>query len=199
MRVINNLKSQKTIPHYSERHQLDHPPNLSSLHLFLLLPTLYIVKFINTEHRSNQLTKKSMEIRSAMAKMIVLLAVVGCATMGMAQNQDTSCVNRLIPCLNYLNGTGDPPESCCNPLRSIIDSNPDCLCGLISREGSNRAEAAGIDINQAQLLPARCGEHVNPLSCLTANNAGLPSMSSTLQVITLATSTMLIMPSILHF
>ncbi|CAK9317858.1 unnamed protein product [Citrullus colocynthis] len=137
--------------------------------------------------------------RSAMAAMAVVLVLASGATMGIRQNQDTSCVNRLVPCLNYLNGTRNPPESCCNPLRSIIDSNPHCLCGLISREGSNRAEAAGIDINQAELLPARCGQHVNPLSCLTPNNAGLPSMSSTLQVITLAISTMVIMSSILYF
>lgn len=86
---------------------------------------------------------------------------------GYAQEQDTRCVNRLIPCLSYLNGTRDPPESCCDPLRRVIESNPDCLCSLISMEGSNRAEQAGIDVNEAQQLPGRCGQHVNPLSCLS--------------------------------
>ncbi|KAL0549412.1 hypothetical protein IC582_013894 [Cucumis melo] len=148
-----------------------------------------------------------MEIRRATMKKIVAAAAVVMVLLGcggsigtMAQNEKTSCVNTLVPCLNYVNGTRDPPESCCNPLRSIINSNPECLCGLISREGSNQAEAAGIDINEAQLLPARCGEHVNPLSCLAANNtSGLVSISLTLQVITLAISTKLIMSSILHF
>lgn len=137
----------------------------------------YCYKLIH-KHTQRERSRSSnwMEIRREMMKKIVAAAVVmvllGCGgSIGtMAQSEDTSCVNTLIPCLNYVNGTRDPPESCCNPLRSIINSNPECLCGLISREGSNRAEAAGIDINEAQLLPARCGEHVNPLSCLAANN-----------------------------
>lgn len=106
-------------------------------------------------------------------KSLTIAVLLVCTAMAFegGYGQDRSCINSLIPCLNYLNGTRNPPESCCNPLRSVIRSNSDCLCSLISREGSRRAEQAGIDINDAQQLPARCGEHVNPLSCLTSRNS----------------------------
>ncbi|XP_030930857.1 lipid transfer-like protein VAS [Quercus lobata] len=85
--------------------------------------------------------------------------------------QDTSCLNQLAPCLNYLNGTRNPPDSCCNPLKSVIKSNPKCLCNLISIKSSRKAEQAGINVNQAQMLPGRCGQNVNPISCLSVSSS----------------------------
>lgn len=82
--------------------------------------------------------------------------------------QDTSCLNVLAPCLNYLNGTRHPPDICCDPLKSVIKSNPKCMCSMISNRGTTKAEQAGINITEAQQLPARCGQHVNPISCLSS-------------------------------
>lgn len=82
------------------------------------------------------------------------------------QNQQNECQNRLGPCLNYLNGNGDPPDSCCDPLKSIIKDNSQCLCSMVTEQGTRQAEQAGINITEAQTLPGRCGQHVNPLSCL---------------------------------
>ncbi|KAH7518982.1 hypothetical protein FEM48_Zijuj09G0229300 [Ziziphus jujuba var. spinosa] len=90
-------------------------------------------------------------------------------------NNNNSCMNELAPCLNYLNGNREPPESCCDPLKSIIKNNPKCLCSMITNQGSRQAEQAGINITEAQTLPGRCGQHVNPLSCLKAAS---PSPSS---------------------
>ncbi|KAM5582158.1 non-specific lipid transfer protein GPI-anchored 30 [Rosa sericea] len=84
--------------------------------------------------------------------------------------QGTSCLNELAPCLNYLNGTRHPPDDCCNPLKSVIKSKPKCLCSMISNRGTTKAEQAGINITEAQQLPARCGQHVNPISCLSSNS-----------------------------
>ncbi|KAJ9189796.1 hypothetical protein P3X46_001049 [Hevea brasiliensis] len=84
-------------------------------------------------------------------------------------SQDTSCLNQLVPCLNYLNGTKDVPSSCCNPLENVIKSDSECLCNMISNQGSNQAEQAGINVTEAQQLPARCGLHVNPLSCVSGS------------------------------
>ncbi|WOG97136.1 hypothetical protein DCAR_0416475 [Daucus carota subsp. sativus] len=84
-----------------------------------------------------------------------------------ARQADRSCINELVPCLNYLNGTRDPQDDCCDPLKSVIKSNPECLCSLITNKGTKQAQEAGIDVNEAQQLPARCGQHVNPISCLT--------------------------------
>lgn len=82
--------------------------------------------------------------------------------------QDTSCLNQLVPCLNYLNGTEDVPSSCCDPLQNVIKSDQQCICSMISNQGSNQAEQAGINVTEAQQLPARCGIHVNPLNCLSS-------------------------------
>ncbi|XXG76449.1 hypothetical protein AAC387_Pa08g0796 [Persea americana] len=76
--------------------------------------------------------------------------------------QDTSCINQLAPCLNYLNLTsGRPSNDCCDPLTSVIKSNPKCLCSLIS---SNTA-SSGINVTQAMLLPSKCGVNVNSGIC----------------------------------
>ena len=96
---------------------------------------------------------------------------------GSGSSSSPNCLNELAPCLNYLNGNGNgnerrggddehPPDSCCDPLKQVIKKKGECLCSLISNEGSARAEQAGINITRAQQLPALCGQHVNPLSCL---------------------------------
>ncbi|KAK7279025.1 hypothetical protein RJT34_24068 [Clitoria ternatea] len=101
----------------------------------------------------------------------MLRALCMTAFVVMVACQDSNnCLNKLSPCLNYLNGTDDPPDSCCEPLKSVIESDAKCLCSLVSNKGTRQAEQAGIDINEAQKLPARCGHHVNPLSCLTTDD-----------------------------
>ncbi|KAJ6433446.1 hypothetical protein OIU84_017186 [Salix udensis] len=89
--------------------------------------------------------------------------------------QDTSCLNQLVPCLSYLNGTGDVPGTCCDPLKTVIKSNPKCLCNLASSQGSNQA---AINVTAAQELPGRCGVSVNPLSCLAGNSNSPNSKNS---------------------
>ncbi|KAF7801506.1 lipid transfer-like protein VAS [Senna tora] len=84
----------------------------------------------------------------------------------------TACLNRLAPCLSFLNGTDEPPRSCCQPLKSVIQSDAQCLCSIVSNEGARQAEQAGININDAQTLPARCGQRVNLLTCLANSPAG---------------------------
>ncbi|KAK7315723.1 hypothetical protein VNO77_34292 [Canavalia gladiata] len=98
---------------------------------------------------------------------IAFLLLLTCIPSGGAQ--DSTCLNKLSPCLNYLNGTREPPDSCCEPLKSVIESDAQCLCSLVSNRGTRQAEEAGININEAQKLPGRCGQHVNPLSCLTSS------------------------------
>ncbi|OMO99249.1 putative lipid binding protein [Corchorus olitorius] len=39
---------------------------------------------------------------------------------------------------------------------------------MISNKGSQQAEQAGINVNDAQQLPARCGQHVNLLACISS-------------------------------
>ncbi|MCD7464590.1 hypothetical protein HAX54_053050 [Datura stramonium] len=117
--------------------------------------------------------------------MIILFSGV-MVQQALAQNRDsssssTSCMNRLLPCMNFLNGgRGDPPQSCCNPLKEIIEKMPECLCQMVSIKGSNAAEKAGINVNEAQMLPAKCGQPVNYMGCLKgASNSAGNSMGTT--------------------
>ncbi|KAE8021249.1 hypothetical protein FH972_007157 [Carpinus fangiana] len=107
---------------------------------------------------------------------LAFLALANLVAEGWAQ--DTSCLNQLAPCLNYLNGTEDPPDSCCDPLKSVINSDPKCLCSLVSNKGSSEAQQAGIDASEAQQLPGRCGQHVNPIACLASSPDSVPNSAS---------------------
>ncbi|KAL4581547.1 hypothetical protein LXL04_006070 [Taraxacum kok-saghyz] len=92
----------------------------------------------------------------------------------------SACLNQLLPCLTYLNNQGqgrDPPDNCCDPLKSVIKSNPECLCSMISNQGTRNAENAGINVTKAQELPARCGQRVNPISCITSTSKTTPGTS----------------------
>lgn len=111
--------------------------------------------------------EQKMEMKSWQCFLVVLLFVNNINSSNVLA-QDTSCLNVLAPCLNYLNGTRHPPDICCDPLKSVIKSNPKCMCSMISNRGTTKAEQAGINITEAQQLPARCGQHVNPISCLSS-------------------------------
>ncbi|KAL9671145.1 hypothetical protein QQ045_008711 [Rhodiola kirilowii] len=121
---------------------------------------------------------------SASAILTIILASM--AALAMAEQQQrqqedpTTCITRLVPCLKYLNSShSDPPRTCCNPLKSVIKSYPECLCALISTRVTNQARQAGINIDRASELPGKCGQHVNPLGCLkTAGNSRSSSSTS---------------------
>ncbi|XP_042516341.1 non-specific lipid transfer protein GPI-anchored 30-like [Macadamia integrifolia] len=107
-----------------------------------------------------------------MAAVLVVVAMLSLVCEGQAQ--DTSCLNQLVPCLNYLQRQdgSDPPKSCCDPLKSVIDSNPQCLCTMVTNSGTRAAEQAGVNVTNAQELPGKCGQTVNPIACLTSSGPG---------------------------
>ncbi|XP_030552690.1 non-specific lipid transfer protein GPI-anchored 30 [Rhodamnia argentea] len=112
---------------------------------------------------------EKMERRNIRAGLETAALVLAALLVVDAQAQDTSCLSQLAPCLNYLNGTRDPPSACCDPLKSVISSDPGCLCSLISNQGAAQAEQAGINVTEAQRLPGRCGQNVNPIACLSGS------------------------------
>lgn len=83
--------------------------------------------------------------------------------VSVSKGQDTACLNQLVPCLQYINSSHIPSSSCCTPLRSLINSDPGCLCSLLS--GTTVTKQAGANANQALQLPKRCGEKVNAGLC----------------------------------
>lgn len=104
--------------------------------------------------------------------LVVVVLVMLTSNMPLSTAQDgSSCVNSLSPCMNYLNSTRDPPQSCCDPLKYVVQTNQQCLCRMISTQGAFQAQLLGINISQVEMLPERCGLRVNPIACLK----GIPS------------------------
>ncbi|KAI3725958.1 hypothetical protein L1987_65754 [Smallanthus sonchifolius] len=128
-----------------------------------------------------------MKVLKLMLAMMIMMTTMAGVFWDNAQAQvnngggSSACLNQLLPCLSYLNNNQqagrDPPGSCCDPLKSVIKSNPECLCSMISNQGTKNAERAGINVTQAQELPGRCGQHVNPISCLTTTSKNTPGSS----------------------
>ncbi|KAL5122770.1 Lipid transfer-like protein VAS [Glycine soja] len=79
---------------------------------------------------------------------IAFLVLLACIPRRSAQ--DSSCLNKLSPCLNYLNGTEDPPDSCCEPLKSVIESDAECLCNLA--QGAKQNKLALISMRLSNFL-----------------------------------------------
>ncbi|GFP95758.1 lipid transfer-like protein vas [Phtheirospermum japonicum] len=108
---------------------------------------------------------KISAIQFGIIRMIIILSCM--VSQNSAQVQRQQCMNELQPCINYINDNSRPPDSCCQPLDRVIKSMPECLCSLMTIQGANRAEQAGINITDAQTLPGRCGQRINPLGCVT--------------------------------
>ncbi|KAH6769921.1 Bifunctional inhibitor/lipid-transfer protein/seed storage 2S albumin superfamily protein [Perilla frutescens var. hirtella] len=96
---------------------------------------------------------------------------------GMATAQSSDCTNVLIsmsPCLTYISGNSSTPSSaCCSQLRTVVGSEPQCLCQVLNGGGSN----LGLNINQTQAmaLPGACNVQTPPLSrCNAASPADSP-------------------------
>ncbi|XP_047965611.1 non-specific lipid transfer protein GPI-anchored 30-like [Salvia hispanica] len=112
-------------------------------------------------------------------------------SQNLAQVQQQQCMNELQPCLNYLNGNTRPSDSCCQNLDNVIKSMPECLCAMISVKGADLAQQY-INVTEAQTLPGRCGQRINPLGCVTgtpdtrSRNTVQNSSSSKLGILSLS-------------
>lgn len=95
----------------------------------------------------------------------LVIIFISCCSLAQVQTQE--CMNNLQPCLNYLSNNRNPPDTCCRPLDYVVKSMPECLCSMMTIQGSNQAEQAGINVTHAQTLPGRCGLRINPLGCVT--------------------------------
>ncbi|XP_020261793.1 lipid transfer-like protein VAS [Asparagus officinalis] len=101
--------------------------------------------------------KKKMKIST----LACLLALFTLATMSRAQ--DSACLNELVPCLQYIKSKKTPSRDCCDPLKSLIKSDPGCLCSMLG--GSSATKQAKVNMTEAMFLPVRCGEHVSASMC----------------------------------
>ncbi|XP_027361686.1 non-specific lipid transfer protein GPI-anchored 2 isoform X1 [Abrus precatorius] len=104
-------------------------------------------------------------------EMGLVLIVMAMLSAGAAAQ--SSCTNVLVsmsPCLNYITGNSSTPSSgCCSQLASVVRSQPQCLCQVLSGGGSS----LGMNINQTQALalPGACKVQTPPIS--QCNNAAV--------------------------
>ncbi|OAY49743.1 non-specific lipid transfer protein GPI-anchored 5 [Manihot esculenta] len=96
-----------------------------------------------------------------------------------AQSGCTTALVGLTPCLNYVTGNSSTPSaSCCSQLATVVQSQPLCLCALLTGGGSS----LGFTINQTQALslPGACNVQTPPVSqCNAAGNGpSAPPVSS---------------------
>lgn len=103
--------------------------------------------------------------------MEICLVLVVMAMLCAGAAAQSSCTNVLVslsPCLNYITGNSSTPSSgCCSQLASVVRSQPQCLCQVLSGGGSS----LGLNINQTQALalPGACKVQTPPTS--QCNNA----------------------------
>ncbi|KAK6130217.1 hypothetical protein DH2020_036027 [Rehmannia glutinosa] len=110
------------------------------------------------------------QVSLGLALILVTMLWAGAAA------QSSDCTNVLIsmsPCLNYISGNSSAPSpACCTQLRTVVGSQPQCLCQVLNGGGSN----LGLNINQTQALalPGACNVQTPPTSQC---NAASPSDS----------------------
>ncbi|KAH7863453.1 hypothetical protein Vadar_017693 [Vaccinium darrowii] len=108
--------------------------------------------------------------------IFAVVVVVVTVTSRVAEAQVPSCASSLEPCVNYINGTGTPPPSCCAPLKEAVTNQSQCLCNLYANPGV--LQSFGINITQATGLPARC--NITASTCPPASAPPPPPPPGTL-------------------
>ncbi|OWM71843.1 hypothetical protein CDL15_Pgr017726 [Punica granatum] len=91
---------------------------------------------------------------SAKFVMVAVLAVALAA--GVAEGQATaSCLQKLTPCVQYLNRTGVPPDTCCSPVKEAVANEKACLCSVYNTPGL--LQSFGVNSTQVAAVAKSCG------------------------------------------
>lgn len=101
---------------------------------------------------------------SKMVNMVLaMVLIVSLCNEAMAQSGCTNALMGMSSCLNFITGnTSTPSSSCCSSLGNMVQSQPQCLCQVLSGNGIN----LGISINRtlALTLPGACNVQTPPVS-----------------------------------
>ncbi|KAK3036634.1 hypothetical protein RJ639_030203 [Escallonia herrerae] len=106
----------------------------------------------------------------AVTMLVVLAMVQFMARPGQAAVTCGQVDSSIAPCISYVTGGGNPPDSCCAGVRNLMAMTPaqadrqaacQCLKGAAARYPNLRPDAASN-------LPQRCGVSINiPISTTT--------------------------------
>jgi hypothetical protein len=101
---------------------------------------------------------------------VALLVAAASAQSGSGGSSSDDCTSALVslsPCMDYIsgNGTSAPSASCCSQLKSVVQSEPQCLCAALGSDGaSSSLGGVTIDRSRALALPAACNVQTPPAS-----------------------------------
>ncbi|XP_019447727.1 PREDICTED: lipid transfer-like protein VAS [Lupinus angustifolius] len=114
----------------------------------------------------------SMSISLVMAWVIM----VSISVVNLAEGQALPpCAEQISQCLDYINTTITPSNTCCNPLKNIYATQKTCLCQFVFTPGI--LESLGVTETQAFKLGHSCGVEISNTICKAALSAPTPSSS----------------------
>lgn len=122
--------------------------------------------------------RETLTVSMADRRMEAALVLAAVAMLWVRVAAQLSCTNVLIslsPCLNYITGNSSTPSSnCCTQLASVVRSQPQCLCQVLTGGGSS----LGINVNQTQALalPGACNVQTPPISSCNGKQIGQTMM-----------------------
>ncbi|XP_028555477.1 non-specific lipid transfer protein GPI-anchored 2-like isoform X2 [Dendrobium catenatum] len=122
-----------------------------------------------------------MALKGTQSILVIFFFMSSLFAVTTAQSS-SSCQSALLslsPCLNFISGKATTPSSsCCTQLSSVVNSEPQCLCALLSGDVGS---GLGISINKTQALelPTVCKVQTASISqCNTSSSppsTGSPS------------------------
>ncbi|XP_066376523.1 non-specific lipid transfer protein GPI-anchored 7-like [Miscanthus floridulus] len=104
-----------------------------------------------------------MAMRMAAAAAVALVAVMGVLAPRAAAQTTPNCAAKLVPCSQYINTTGTPPATCCDPLKDAVQNDLKCLCDLYATP--EIFKAFNISLDAALGLSKRCGLNDTTAAC----------------------------------
>ncbi|XP_065848663.1 non-specific lipid transfer protein GPI-anchored 3-like [Euphorbia lathyris] len=75
-----------------------------------------------------------------------------------AASGKAKCVKQLLPCQQYFKSSKtntDVPESCCEPLKAVVEDDIDCLCGVV--KSAELLKTINVTLDDAFNVAKTCG------------------------------------------
>ncbi|KAG5037300.1 hypothetical protein AAZX31_07G098200 [Glycine max] len=91
--------------------------------------------------------------------------------------QDAKCMQRLLPCQEYLKSPNNPSPACCEPLKEMQENNTQCLCNFVN--STTLFQSLGGSKDEILKLPQACGINFDPSKCNNTGGGGSQEQSST--------------------
>ena len=102
-----------------------------------------------------------MEMKMKMMVMMIMVVVVG-SEVAEAATTEEKCgadFQKLAVCLTYATGKAETPsKDCCDSVKGIKDSEPECLCYIMQQthNGNDKIKGMGIQETKLLALPSAC-------------------------------------------